>query len=56
MSETFIDVVIMLGAGGAVFWLTGDPVIAGLWQAVAIVTRGYQRHWREAPYNSDGRD
>jgi hypothetical protein len=53
MTEAFIDVVLVLGAGGAMYWLTGDPVIAGLWQGVVILLRGHQRHWREPPYHRE---
>ena len=56
MMEAFVDAFLVLGCGGAVYWLTGDVVIAGLWQGVVILVRGHQRYWRESPCSEgDGR-
>jgi hypothetical protein len=51
MTDAFIDVVLVVGTGGAMYWLTHDVVIAGLWQGVVILVRGYRRRWREPPYS-----
>jgi hypothetical protein len=31
MNEGLIDIMLVLGAGGAVYWLTSDPAVTALW-------------------------
>jgi hypothetical protein len=50
MNEGFIDVVLVLGVCGEVYWLTSDPAVTALWQAVTILVRPYHRnYWQREP-------
>jgi hypothetical protein len=54
MKELAIDIAVVIGPAGAVYYLIGDQWVAVLWSIVGLSVRWYQRHWRHPPYsNSD---